>query len=240
MHLNQWRKCLAYDLGGPVYLRRRFLKCQKANCKVEPKTMTVREEGLECYPFLHTLKRAFIKRSSDRVIEACVNGTLLSKIRQDIMETQRQEWLSKKQEFQMNFNLTHPEPEHRAIFLGQAIPYPEFTKFVDYLYVPCRAIIKGIILQHWERCKHFYFWHMAMTGADKCSADMTFKRAKFIVTTQGKHFAPPWKGVYQILNEAGMVISWAFTRTQATKVSQVCRRNNGVSFLHLLFSFNIV
>ena len=63
-----------------------------------------------------------------------------------------------------------------------------------------------------------------MMGADKCSADMTFKRAKFIVTKQGKRYAPQWKGVYQILNEAGMFISWAFTRTQATQVSQVCRR----------------
>ena len=32
--------------------------------------------------------------------------------------------------------------------------------------------------------------------------------------------------MYQILNEGGMVISWAFTRTQGTQVSesQVCRR----------------
>ena len=91
----------------------------------------------------------------------------------------------------------------RAIFLGQEIPYPEFIKFEDYMYVPCRALIKEIILQHWERYKDFYFWHMAMMGADKCSADMTSKRAKFIVTKQGKRYAPQWKGVYQILNEAG-------------------------------------
>ena len=46
MHLNQWRDCLAYDLGGPVYPRRGFLRCQKATCKVEPETMTVRAEAL--------------------------------------------------------------------------------------------------------------------------------------------------------------------------------------------------
>ena len=110
------------------------MKCQKATCKVEPKTRTVRAEGLEFYPFLHTAKRAFTKRLSDFVIAACVNGTPLSKIQQDILETQRQEWLRKKLEFQMNFTMTQTDGERRAIFLGQEIPYPEFIKFEDYMY----------------------------------------------------------------------------------------------------------
>ena len=67
---------------------------------MEPKTITVREEGLECYPFLHTAKRVFTKRLSNFVIAAGVKGTPLSKIQQDIMETQRLEWMRKKLEFQ--------------------------------------------------------------------------------------------------------------------------------------------
>ena len=63
--------------------------------------------------------------------------------------------------------------------------------------------------------------HMWNLGAEKLSGDMTFKRAEFIVTKQGKRYAPQWKGVYQILNEAGMVVSWAFTRNQATQLDQV-------------------
>ena len=36
----------------------------------------------------------------------------------------------------MNFTMTHTEAEHRAFFLGQEIPYPEFIKFEYYMYVP--------------------------------------------------------------------------------------------------------
>ena len=64
---------------------------------------------------------------------------------------------------------------------------------------------------------------MLRIGAEKLSGDMTFKRAKFIVTKQGSRYTQQWKGVFQILNELGMVVSWAFTRTQSTPLSQVSR-----------------
>ena len=72
MHLNQWRDCLAFDLGRPVYLRRRFMTCQKVNCKVEPNTMTVQEQGVELYPFLHSAKHDFTKQFGDFIISAVV------------------------------------------------------------------------------------------------------------------------------------------------------------------------
>ena len=58
-----------------------------------------------------------------------------------------------------------------------------------------------LIIAHWESNKAFYMWHMWNLGAEKLSGDMTFKRAKFIVTKQGKRYAPQWTGVYQILKE---------------------------------------
>ena len=41
----------------------------------------------------------------------------------------------------MNFTMTQTEGERRAIFLGQEIPYPEFIKFEDYMYVPCHCMV---------------------------------------------------------------------------------------------------
>ena len=94
-------------------------------------------------------------------------------------------------EFQTNFNMTHNKAERRANFLGQTIPYGDFITFEDHRYLPCQEII----LQNWARYKDFYFWQMAMMGANTCSADMTFKKAKFIIAKQEKHYASQWKGV---------------------------------------------
>ena len=62
----------------------------------------------------------------------------------------------------MNFTMTPTEAERRAIFRGQKMPSPEFLKFEDYMYVPRRALIQEVILQHCEQYKDFYFWRMAM------------------------------------------------------------------------------
>lgn len=96
-----------------------------------------------------------------------------------------------------------------------------FPSFESYAYVPSRGPIKSIIVQYWRQHQAFYTWHMYNLGATKISADLTFKRAKFIVTKQGKRFVNQWKAVSQILTEIGQCISWAFTRNQATQTSLV-------------------
>ena len=65
MHKNEWRDVLVFDFGGPIYLRRRLMRCQKQGCEYNGHNYVVRDEGLEFYPFHHTDKRAFTKTLHD-------------------------------------------------------------------------------------------------------------------------------------------------------------------------------
>jgi hypothetical protein len=72
----------------------------------------------------------------------------------------------------------------------------------EYKYIPSRTLLKELVVMHWDTHKPFYFWHMWNIGAETCSGDMTFKRAKFIVTKQNKPYAPQWKGLWSGLGWA--------------------------------------
>ena len=228
LRTNGWYDTVAYDLTGPVYLRRRNMLCQKEvngkpACPEYKKGHVVRDEGLHWYPFVHTDKAVLAKGVVDLIINNCYRGLSLSAIGTSLREVQRREWLRRKTEFNANAERTCTEREsHARLFSNNAgLSVAGFPSFESYAYVPSRGLIKINIVQYWRQHQAFYTWHMYNLGATKISADLTFKRAKFIVTKQGKRFVNQWKAVSQILNEIGQCISWAFTRNQATQTSQV-------------------
>ena len=65
LHKSDWRDQLAFDFAGPIYLRRRLMKCQKPGCGYNGHSYVVQDEGLAFYPFHHTDKRVLTKKLHD-------------------------------------------------------------------------------------------------------------------------------------------------------------------------------
>lgn len=142
LHKNQWRDCLAYDFTGPIYLRRRLLKCQKVpssktlkrvihvnllqvGCPNYGKSHLVRDEGVSWYPFFHTSKRVFSRGLYDFVITSCGNGMAFRQMATSLEEGQRQEWVRRKCAWQKNFHSTYSRAEAQRALFGETIPYPD-------------------------------------------------------------------------------------------------------------------
>lgn len=145
MHKNDWRDTLAYDFSGPVFLRRRMMKCQKVvptpkhfprfqpflqvGCSNVGKSYVVRDEGISAYPFYHTDKRVFTKTLYDYIINSVTQGQTFRNLVNVIEEGQRLEYVRRKSDWQEGFRATYTPAEAQMRLFGQEVPYPAFPTF---------------------------------------------------------------------------------------------------------------
>ena len=151
LHSNGWYDTVAYDLTGPVYLRRRNMRCQKEvngkpACPEYKKGHVVRDEGLHwCTLTKPSLPRVWWTSSSTTVTEDCPClrlGHLCARSsdrngcagRQSSTQTPRGRALRER-----------ATRDYSTIMVASQLR--GFHRFESYAYVPSRGLIKIIIVQ---------------------------------------------------------------------------------------------
>lgn len=86
----------------------------------------------------------------------------------------------------------------------------------DYLKVPSRDIIETIFLETFGERKQFYEHFMDDLTATSISMDHTFKVSKNIgvVRCVDQKWTQQYSGLFIVLNEQGLVLTWSFTATE--------------------------